>query len=279
MTATTTPKGISAQSVSVMELPAVQVIPDTRCSQIFSAAIGIATIGKGSWSSERALELRGLLQSQQFADIDVNSLIKLVSLTRLKEQKGPFFESSHQVFEMAQSRARTSRLWLRTGLMGTTLLSIMPFLAAIPQISDWAQEEPGNNLKLTIGIVCLAVVANIVNFIATGTFPSRQTDAAEKSHHYFLAERRAFEDACVGLIHMKRHHPQLANLIVEKLDVVDIERSMRRLFIHQSTDGTALFIEDCCRMLRAAASIVVQGECPAEAPAVLKLAYQIHLAP
>ncbi len=161
--------------------------------------------------------------------VDPN-IIKLVYLTLFSESshftRFPFSEDYCRAFDKAKQWKIISSRALSIGLIVSTILTAVPFLVAIPKVSAWAEQSSANNLKLIMGIVMVGVVANIINFIATGIFPNVYTTTIEDKGIYLDKMKNNYKKMAKALIKLSKEKQDLAVLIAQKIDVDKIKKVM-----------------------------------------------------
>ncbi len=165
-------------------------------------------------------------------------------------QFSPFSEEAEKTFSVAKQNIVTASTWLKTGLVGTTLLALTPFVGAIPSIAKWASAKPENNLNLVIGFIAVAAFVNVINFLATGTLPARQTLSAEKAALQRQVMGSVFEELSYELrLLNKAGFTQEAGIIANSLD---IEKLHKHMLFHLGSDEYKVEVDKWCDHLRLA---------------------------
>jgi hypothetical protein len=167
--------------------------------------------------------------------LDPLNVLRLAHLTKSSddEQKttfSPFTEKQEKIFKEEKDRISQASTWLRRGLVGTTLLTLTPFVGAVPFVSDWAIQKPSNNLNLMIGLTGVSAGINIINFIATGTIPNVQTSSAEKARLGRVAVNATMKELSCELQIMSHQSPDEAKLIAQAIQIDVIRDRMMSAF-------------------------------------------------
>ncbi|MBX9922756.1 MAG: hypothetical protein K2Y01_01470 [Rhabdochlamydiaceae bacterium] len=176
-------------------------------------------------------ELTELFQKYERLNINPLNVVRLVFLAKISgldentlSHFSPFRETEEAVFKLAKDRMQRASKWLRAGLIGTTVLTVTPFVGAVPSVSSWATKNPTNNLNLVIGFIAIAALVNVINFIATGTFPDLQTSSAAKASLKLEAASSTYSDLSHELKLMHEQGLSEAGTIAQALDVEKIKR-------------------------------------------------------
>ncbi len=201
-------------------------------------------------------------------DDNFSHIARLIHLTQFNEITNvhnkvfPFTSEAYQAFMAASQAKHQANKWLTVGLAGTTFLTLLPFLSEIPQVTSWAQASTFNNLQLSVGIVSVAVLANLINFLATGTIQAAQTTAAEHQIGFLDQTKQDYSDLGISLLQLNKKEPLFACLIANKLNIEKIKEVMESCFSPSDTKVSTPFIRHCCAELNGAKMIIVTGKIP-----------------
>ncbi len=197
------------------------------------------------------------LPSQEKHSYSEIALLRLQYLATRADDAQPFEAKACRIFEKARYRKMVARRMLIGGLVVTTVLTITPFIAAIPVVSSWAQQSTSNNLTVVMGIVAIAVVANLINFVATGTIPDCQTGSAEKRQLQLDSHERHYKNMKKRLLALQQEDPKQALSLAQALDMDKLRAAMRPFFADFNRYYTNVIIEKMCRPLEEAKQIIL----------------------
>lgn len=250
---------------------------------------------------EKKSRIIALLQPQLAGKgIHLRSLLGLIQLAKLaneQTQGQPFTEKACEAFNQANRANRVALGFLRIGLGGTTGLAGVPFLGAIPKIADWIQSSAQNNSIYVMSSIGVAVLANIINFIATGSVPYWQANAALEAKTLEAQIKLFYERMANTLIQLNKIQPEIAKAIAEKIDIKILNKAMSGFFPVE--DETSLYnrltdrcftyfncnkkkkrqeknelINHCCTLLKHAKKSVLSGDAPPlSAPQSIRVEY------
>lgn len=196
--------------------------------------------------------------------LDPLNILRLTHLTKLSEDEegtkfSPFTKDQEEIFKKEKDRLSQASKWLRGGLIGTTVLTLTPFIGAVPFVSDWATSNPSNNLKLMIGLTGVSAGINVINFIATGTIPNVQTSSAEKARLGRVDVNSTLKELSCELKIMNDQSPEEAKIIAQNIKIEVIRNRMISAFPSKDykvdvDEGVNALKKAQCRVLGAQAS-------------------------
>ena len=203
-------------------------------------------------------KIRELLKEYEQKGLNPLNVLRLAHLTKVSEstQKtiSPFTEKNKNIFKKENDRIQQASKWLTRGLVGTTILTCVPFLGIIPDVSNWATASPINNVRLLTAFLGIAAVVNVVNFIATGTIPNIQTSATEQARLARLDIKATMRDLSRELEIINKLGLTEAQIIAQALDVDEIAKCM---LSSMPSNEYKIEIDECCYKLKIAQSKVL----------------------